>query len=709
MKLKLVNLLIIAGALLLSGCVENKDETIQKSIGDSQESPFAVFDPAPEHNSAENILIPIPSDVAAAALAGGAISLPDNVGYENPLKGIATLDGFSTTSPITTKFSEAIDTNSVSDVLCAQDCPVMVYELQQTGPVALNYGLDYVVRVPSYDAKTLAIVPLKPLKGSTKYLVVVKKGIQSTNQQAFLADFAYAIAKNPDPIATGIDPTAEDFAITLPALQSYPGTTVAQLEQLRRSVSTVEGLITAVDTSLSRSSIILSWTFTTQSIGKVLRAKRDEIYGGGLPKACVSENLPCSPVLVNYFDEVNPDNNNENYDIYKGVLPIDYYLSVNPENSGPKNGDRDDAGNYIAFERPSPTLLQIPLVVFVPTNTQKPVAGWRTIIFQHGITGSRAEAEIFANRLFEEISSKFPDAGPQFAIVAIDLPLHGLPAGDRLRVTLGETPVPERHFEIPVPEGVEQSGALYINPFNLLVTRDNVRQSVVDLMRLTKSLKVMDYDGDMAADFNENEIYFVGHSLGGIVGSTFTALDAEAGENSLVRASVISSASGGIAKMVEASIVSKPIKAGLAAREKPILPNTREYETYWSGVQTIIDTADPINFAGGHLESNLLAIKINDDRVIPNAVLGAPLSGSNPLYAFFGLSSVELGAPQTRGVLALDGHHISIYTPFDVNKDSENREILPVSETSRAAYDGIYQAVGEFLNTISPFPIPQPL
>ena len=71
---------------------------------------------------------------------------------------------------------------------------------------------------------------------------------------------------------------------------------------------------------------------------------------------------------------------------------------------------------------------------------------------------------------------------------------------------------------------IDSSGRHYINLNNLLVTRDNVRQSIADLFALTAAIPSIDVDGG-GADLDGSNIYFVGHSLGAMVGTTFLALE----------------------------------------------------------------------------------------------------------------------------------------------------------------------------------------
>ena len=166
----------------------------------------------------------------------------------------------------------------------------------------------------------------------------------------------------------------------------------------------------------------------------------------------------------------------------------------------------------------------IPVLVTWPnanSGRSMPANGWPVVIFQHGITGNRSQMLAIGPTL----------AAAGFVTVAIDLPLHGIVPTDPA-AALRINGVPERTFDLdlennvtgaPGPDGVaDGSGTWFINLASLATSRDNLRQAVSDLITLAKSV-----GGTVFVDTNNSpqsiaidgtEIYFVGHSLGGIVG-----------------------------------------------------------------------------------------------------------------------------------------------------------------------------------------------
>ena len=237
----------------------------------------------------------------------------------------------------------------------------------------------------------------------------------------------------------------------------------------------------------------------------------------------------------------------------------------------------------------------------------------------------------------------------------------------------------------PGPDGnFDGSGFHFINLRNLVVTRDNVRQSVADLFALTKALETMDYDSG-GPDFDMDRVYFMGHSLGAIVGSVFLAMEPN------VRDAVLAMPGASVAKLLDGSATFGPIiAAGLAANG--VTKGTADYEAFMGAAQTVVDPADPINYVdrtGGN--RGILLIELLGDLVIPNTVpdansaagtVPAPLAGTTPLATFLGLtkynasdSGTDLAAWVSFRTDDGSAHHGSVLTPLDAN-DSSN----PVSE-----------------------------
>jgi pimeloyl-ACP methyl ester carboxylesterase len=272
------------------------------------------------------------------------------------------------------------------------------------------------------------------------------------------------------------------------------------------------------------------------------------------------------------------------------------------------------------------------------------------------------------------------------AVVAIDLPMHGLTGNETdgtenfyRNATLN---TPERTFDLDLitnttgasgPDTItDPSGTHFINLNNLLNTRDNVRQAVSDLFTLTYAL-----DGMSAGDasFDTSKIYFIGHSLGAMVGTPFLAL-----EPSILDAALVFGGNS-LPKILDGSASFSPqVVAGLAA--VGVNKGTADYESFLGAAQTVVDSADPVNYSSAAAtERGLLFFEIvggnsgsPSDLVVPNTVpdtndsgstVPAPLAGTEPQLALMGLTQVnsdQTGSDLKHSIKLLVGNHASLLT-----------------------------------------------
>jgi pimeloyl-ACP methyl ester carboxylesterase len=313
----------------------------------------------------------------------------------------------------------------------------------------------------------------------------------------------------------------------------------------------------------------------------------------------------------------------------------------------------------------------IPVLLTVPnanSGKARPAAGWPVVIFQHGITRNRTDMFAIAATL----------AGQGFAVIAIDAPLHGLT--DKTNpFYIGNTPfaalgAQERTFNLdlennatgaPGPDGtIDSSGSYFINLQDLLTSRDNLRQASADLMVLTRAIPGISLDGKTSA-FDGSRIEFVGQSLGSIIGTAFLAMEPH------VNVGVLNVPGGGVAGLLAASPTFGPvINAGLA--QAGLQPGTPDYAAFLGAAQTVVDSGDSINFAFATAGKSILAQEVvgdanhPNDQVIPNSVASAPTSGTEPLLAALGLSSIKATtqAASIRGVVRFtQGTHGSLLDP----------------------------------------------
>jgi len=163
-------------------------------------------------------------------------------------------------------------------------------------------------------------------------------------------------------------------------------------------------------------------------------------------------------------------------------------------------------------------LLRIQFTLTLPL-TPMPIAGWPLLIVAHGTGG---DSTTFAGE--KDFAGWAADAG--FAAVSFDQPLHGQRLGSRtpLRLSLPG-------LRIPLLQGLSlNTEASFYNPFYPTIVRDNIRQAMVDLAALARSVTDTDFatattqqgtpllasraDRPGPPRFDNNTMALAGHSQG---------------------------------------------------------------------------------------------------------------------------------------------------------------------------------------------------
>ncbi|HRY00774.1 MAG: Ig-like domain-containing protein [Lysobacteraceae bacterium] len=634
----------------------------------------ARFDPS-------NAVIPLPNNLLLSGTTDLTLNIPvaDPSNYGDPQVALNALDGWSTVGPWSSSFSAAPAPSSV-----VPGGSVRMFEVTLTGPGGgvtgvvreLNPGTEFVTALAPSDTtgRTMAIIPTAPLKQLTTYMAVLTNGITDTHGNDVTPDQTYFLAKRTSPLCVNGQSTD-------PLL---PSATACALEPLR--LLTNSQLAAAASQGIDPDDVVLSWTATTQSTSVVM-------------SAVASTTQPAPVTLVNSGDTTQAVGLPPVADIYIGVITLPYYL-MPPSAENPtapltsfwkaspgayvppfNQYGLDPTSTNLTFANPFPaknTDVTVPVLMTVPnanSGHSKPASGWPIVIYQHGITRNRTDMLAISATL----------AAQGFAVVAIDLPLHGISpeAAPPLSLLYVEnTPfapiASEFTFDVdyvdnttgaPGPDGhADASGTHMINLASLLTSRDNLRQGVADLLVLSASIGSMDIDGNQVGDFDTSRKAFVGQSLGSIVGTSFIAMDPT------VNVATLSVPGGGIAQLLNGSPTFGPrIRAGLAAAG--VEAGTPDFDRFLGAAQQAVDSADPINYGMASLNNAILLHEVigSDDslpdQVIPNSVPGAPLSGTEPLIRALGLSPLTSAGQHVdpdgiRGVTRfIAGDHGSLLSP----------------------------------------------
>ncbi|MDH0360475.1 lipase [Aeromonas caviae] len=319
------------------------------------------------------------------------------------------------------------------------------------------------------------------------------------------------------------------------------------------------------------------------------------------------------------------------------------------------------------------------------------------IIYQHGVTSVKENAYALA---LGQIGAG-AQASKNVAVVVIDHPLHGergfALTGSMDSVTTSDNPTP------------------YLNLSYLTVARDNLKQSVADLLGLRLAVGLANAGGKLGGA--GLKVHFLGHSLGAIAGTSLLGVanqslgSAQADALFKFDTGGLAMPGGGIAPLLLNSPTFGPtiqmsvLTAGSAALKTAFTayaPNCKTavptcfvneflpsldaatqasaastLQSYSFAAQSVLDSADPINLGSGiAADFPLFATEIVgdgalslSDRVIPNSIATAPLGGTEPLFKVLALQPLTAtGAANHRAARFVAGGHSSLLAP-DENFD----------------------------------------
>lgn len=757
---KLLLSFAIASALGLAGCGGESLDEIKNDTqtGGQVQIPLArvVYDPA------NGVLSP-PNDLLLQGTKDGTLFMPteknaagahlDAPNYADPSTALGALDGWSTQNPFTIALNfpsgvtlDAASVQQAGAVYLVEtlmgdpaspdaDCRAVPRGAACKAVGSLTYGVDYITRA---SGNSVAVIPLKPLKPATTYILVFTDALRDSEGRSIAPSSTYELVKQD--------------------INTKPLGTAAQLA-LQGVINSFETAVSAQ--SIDKDEIIYTAAITTQSTTQVFDAVK--VLLGSKFQTAVATSTPLL-TLTNSGKTVqdriaapgNTDNRFQAALVYDGTIQLPYYLAVPTaaDARAPLNQSwkaRCDSGAIIAtltdaektaleakITDPAQAandafckaasngalrdfgldkqrhltkfnslpkenaVLSVPVLVTVPnealTGKTKPAAGWPVVIMQHGITSKKEDMLAITASL----------AGQGFATIAIDHPLHG-----------------ERGFDA-INASSAATATVYMNLSNLLVTRDNLRQSIADILAVRIGLHATNLPGLL----NRNDVQFLGVSLGSITGSTAVALaNTPLGRETLdplfrmssaalsvpggavanflldsvafgdtIKASVLLGAGGTTAQSYTAFATTQngcggSTTAPYASCFKPFLQYLNSIDRgadvaainaalsqFVFAAQTITDAGDPNNFAATYVASKTpayIAEVVGDgagnlpDQVIPNGKLNQlsmPLAGTEPLARLLGAAAVNNVAgsyPVTGAAISrfTSGEHGSLLRP----------------------------------------------
>jgi len=684
----------LAVSASLTACVSSSDSTTPSP---SLTAGFqAKFAPA-------SGVMPFPNDLYFNGSTTGQLNIPGStaVAQNGPLLEQNHLDGFGTQSDISVYFTSAIDKSTITSSTVriyqtTSDVSTKAVDTKAT-PTQLKMGTDFTAEVsPGTDSggSILTIKPLHPLAASTidpatstpvpaTYVVVVTNGLKDTSGNAATAspDYSKILAADLPVLSGGKMGSTGDATLDQVALFTLPQLAVAAAEKVDPTSIAISFSFSTEYLGVSLGLVAANAAATTQpaGVGTVDTTENvcDVLFAAG--KVTGTAQATCDAEVPGSFET----------EVYAGTVALPYYLTVPAKGStaaltdswhNSKGGDialnATDATSFV----PVATVKQniIPMLVAIPnafSGCTMPAGGWPVTIFQHGITRNRED-------MFAIASTLSVGGAPTLctAVLAIDLPLHGVTDTSDPFYVAGH----ERTFDMDATghagataKNIDGSGQQFINLTSTITSRDNLREGAADLINLVATLPNLFPGGTNSLD--GTKVFFVGHSLGGIEGTTFLGADTEgAGILSAltsstvtpkVTAGVLAMPGGHVAELLRQSpAFETKIDAGLA--QQGIVKGTQEYYDFYSQAQAVVEDGDPANYAAlaakGHIIHMIEVVGGHDassppDQVVPNSatdVLIAQMGITAPITAS---AALAVGAPTLSQFTS--GDHGSILDP----------------------------------------------
>ncbi|MFA0911558.1 lipase [Vibrio cholerae] len=734
---QVIKISLLCSALWLAGCGDETNSSgastevvyesyIQQALQRDTTIKFAL--------SGKDANVPLPS-FALMNAKDGTLEIPSgsNTSGSNPLVAMGQVDGWPITMPLFLDFKGA----GLADNIITSG--IYLYELtdSMTGSPSikalLTNGVDYTA-VSSAASDKILIVPAKALNASSEYILAVTSEVSDANGNPVGTSASYAALKSKNKI--------------------YSEGDIATLQKVTQGVEKIFQL-----SGVDESQIVYSTWFSTQSVSNTLFATRgatasafasdsnqlETVWkqtGLGLDTAyTIQLDTPADFVTAltndtNFSTYIGEDKKSAvitafntvptvSVNVTKGTVRLPYYLETGSKwNTQPfesampslakikaaladskeqltigsqllaagidtsklatdvseqlklmgltltkSDGSPLDPERYITRYSPVPkvkSVQDVPFLLFTPAGA----APTDIVIYQHGVTSAKENAYAFAKNLVDK----------GLAVIAIDLPLHGERSLDSSR-------------------SANSDPLAYINLTYLAVARDNLRQSILDVLGLRAALTLSQplFTGTPLSGINVSTgstVRMLGHSLGGIVGTSAiaesnktlgsTAADAiysfsgAAIQNSggqisnlllgsaffgpKIKHNVALSASTEYKGFADAQCASLDDSAcynlftSLATQEQ-LAQVTSGFQMFSYAAQTLLDTIDPYSVVStklnnGGLTTPLYFSEVDGDSVVPNKVsnptgslvyLSPQFAGTEPLATLLGLTTVNAG------------------------------------------------------------------
>ncbi len=540
------------------------------------------------------------------------------------IAGLDRLDGFGVTTPVWFFFDgpiqesslpgEPVINNGLVQRIPGADDSVFLVELGSAPPrfIPVKFRFGFETRVPNL----LAMVPLEGevLGANTEYVGVVTRSLKSDGAGAVQATLEFDAAKG--------SPNHSAAMAYLTGTLGIKASDIVGLAPFRTQTTTA----TLRDI---RSGIVDDCPITVDFSDGLVFADPNAVeryFGAGVAPnvALAASGFYASPRLQG-LDPTDHSHRDGSGGAAENDLPLGSLSEIDDEQFEDRGSNGtgcelttgatpDGLPDVVDLEPNTPGVLDlamVPVSLAVP-NSLTPAAGWPVIIVQHGLGGSRTTTMGFAEGAAQQ----------GFAVIGIDSVDHGL----RWDETDDEFNFTNEPGQDGLPDG-DLGGAVNLGFFeafsSVAAIRDNFRQTYVDLMQLVHILAADGFDAAVGVDLDPDNIYYLGLSLGGLMGAGMTPYVPE------VRGIVLDAPGGGLTTELFAN---SSIGAGSIGLIQAIFGLDAENPSgdfaLFSGLsQSLLDAGDGTVSAVHWVEGafpppfqpmNVILIESMNDQVVPN-------------------------------------------------------------------------------------------
>ncbi|WP_159737514.1 VolA/Pla-1 family phospholipase [Vibrio atypicus] len=781
---------LLCSAILLAGCGDNSESsgTENQKLEAFLETSLARSTTQKMALQGANASVPLNNNLLFDSV-DGTLKIPTggDDSISNPRAALNYADGFSTTTPIYISFEGAGFGANPGVVPTGVTLLKLSKKLTDTtaaplipAPVATT---DYVVYT---KGDTLAVVPTVPFDEKSEYLLIITDDVTDVNGDPVGVSQSYAglktntvtytsgdlasaqsLIKGQEALANAVGVDTTKIVYSSWFTTTSVGDVVEATAGVLASVAPTNALNTLWKGSANPNSVDLSDAYSLtldsanttgflaalQADNNVKKYLSEEgetnaakfigavqaVYGAGSVDFN-AVNVTKGTLELPHFLETNPatfattpfESALPSLAILNSVLTSDETKDnvisqlvsngVDPQNlsvtalmgvdlTDPVEGGALDSERIVTQYSPIPkikSLESVDVLLFTPT-TGTPDG---VVVYQHGITTVKENAYAFAANLTAQ----------NLAVIAIDHPIHGSRAlaGGAISTT--------------------DNALYYLNLSALPVARDNIRQSVLDVigLRMALSLPSNDFSGTPldGVTLSNDSIKFLGHSLGGITGLTSVATAQKVGAFGF-KSAAYPNAGGHIAELLFASKKFGPeIKHNLAKEldasyktqvADVCAANNIDDDDCYNGfaatspesaaeiesqlvsfkvaAQTLVDTVDPhsvVNASGyfdGTSSYPTLLLQVDGDGTVPNNGLAddglTPLSYTASFVGTQGLGSSLSLTELTEATRATTGSRL--FAKFS-DAGTHSTFIVPKSDlTDVAQIQAMRNLVSDFL------------